>query len=131
MVSGVSMVSHWTRFTTGQANIQAIAEWYPRLWAKGLRRALDVKSNLGTDQCLDIFHEDLSADPIKTVEKVYRHFDIQLSKGAKKRMQTWLRDHPRSRFGSHACKPEEYGLTFDKEKERFTFYYDQFDLKKK
>jgi hypothetical protein len=55
-------------------------------------------------------------------------FDILLSRGTKKRMKTWLRDHPRSRFGSHACKPDEYGLTLDREKERFAFYHDQFDL---
>ncbi len=128
MVSGVSMAYHWTQFTTGQAEIPAIADWYPRLWAKGLERALLIKKNLDSDKCLDVFHQDLSEDPIKMVEKIYDHFDIRLSRGARKRMQTWLRDHPRSRFGNHACTPGEYGLTADREKERFSFYHDQFDL---
>lgn len=128
MVSGVSMVYNWTRFTTGQANIQMIADWYPNHWAKGLERALLVKKNLDADQCLDIFHKDISNDPIKMAEKIYDHFDILLSKGTKKRMTTWLRDHPRSRFGRHTCTAKEYGLTPDREKERFTFYHNQVDL---
>lgn len=128
MVSGVSMACNWTRFTTGQAEISAIADWYPRLWAKGLERALLVKKNLDSDKCIDVFHRELSEGPIKMVEKIYDHFDIRLSRGARKRMQTWLRDHPRSKFGSHVCTPEEYGLIPDREKERFSFYHDQFDL---
>lgn len=128
MVSGVSMAYHWTQFTTGQANIQAIADWYPRLWAKGLARALSFKKNLNADQCLDIFHKDISKDPIKMIETIYDHFDILLSRGTKKRMVTWLRDHPRSKFGSHACTSDEFGLVAEKEKERFSFYHDQFDF---
>ncbi|MCP3939928.1 MAG: sulfotransferase [Desulfobacteraceae bacterium] len=128
MVSGVSMVYHWTQFTTGQANIQAIAEWYPKLWSKGLERALSAKKHIDTNQCLDIFHTDLSEDPIKTIEHIYNHFDIPFLKGAKKRMKTWLRDHPRSKFGGHNYTPEKYSLNADQEKERFSFYNEQFDL---
>ena len=128
IVSGVSLVYHWSKFTTGQANIQAIAEWFPGIWAKGLKRALSAKKYLDANQCLDIFHTDLSEDPIKTIEHIYNHFDIPFSKGAQKRMKIWLRDHPRSKFGGHSCTPKEYGLNADREKERFSFYYDEFDL---
>ena len=128
VVSGVSMVCHWTRFTTGQADVKAIAHWYPELWAKGLGRALDARESLNPGQCIDIFHRDISADPVKTVERIYTHFNIPLSTGAKRRMKTWLRDHPRSRFGDHRPEPEALNLSPGPEKERFRFYYDAFDL---
>jgi hypothetical protein len=128
MVSGVSMVCHWSRFTIGRADVKAISDWYPGLWAKGLERALSVIKNLEKDQRLDVLHKDLSNDPIKTVETVYDHFHIPFSKGAKKRMETWLRDHPRSRFGNHDCTPEEFGLIPEREKERFSFYLKQFNM---
>jgi hypothetical protein len=127
MASGVSMVVHWSRATTGHANAPAIADWYPALWAKGLARALEVRDRLKKEQVLDLFHEDLSRDPLQAIEAVYAHFDIPLSRAAKKRMQVWLRDNPRSRFGSHNSSTSALGLQPDRENERFDFYIDRFD----
>ena len=128
MTSGISMVYHWTRFTTGHADAQAIACWYPFLWAKGLKNALSFKKDLLPGQCLDVFHQELCDNPVKTVEEIYDFLGIMLSKGAKKRMLTWLKDHPRSLYGGHDYNPETYGLNLKKEKERFEFYHDQYDL---
>ncbi|MCG8686037.1 MAG: sulfotransferase [Desulfobacterales bacterium] len=126
MVSGISMVYHWTNFTAGQADKQAILDWYPKLWAQGLKRALLYRKKLAPDQGLDIFHQEMSADPIKTVEKIYNHFRIPLLEGAKKRMQTWMRDNPRSKFGNHECTLNEFGIEPQQIKEIFDFYYDQY-----
>jgi len=128
MVSGVSMAFHWTRATTGQANAPAIADWYSALWAKGLERALEVRSQLKEKQVLDLFHKDLSHDPLQAMEAIYGHFDLPFSRAAKKRMQVWLRDNPRSRFGSHNCSASELGLKPGREKKRFEFYLNRFDL---
>jgi hypothetical protein len=128
MISGVSLVFHWTRLTTGQADIPAIADWYPSLWAKGLERALEVRDKLKDEQVFDLFHTDLSQDPVKSMEKIYAHFDIPFSRTVQKRMQIWLQDNPRSKFGSHFCNAAELGLDPDLEKERFHFYLDRFNL---
>lgn len=128
MISGVSMVSHWTRLTTGQVDIPAIANWYPALWAKGLRRALEVRDNLREEQVYDVFHTDLSQDPIGSMEKIYVHFDIPFSRTAEKRMHVWLRDNPRSKFGNHFYNAAELGMEPDLETERFDFYLNRFNL---
>ena len=128
MASGVSMVYHWTRITTGQADIPAIAKWYPALWAKGLERALEVRDGLRAEQVFDVFHKDLSSNPVGVMEKIYSHFDIPFSLAARKRMRVWLRDNPRSKFGFHHCNGAELGLDPDHEKERFGFYIKRFNL---
>lgn len=129
MMSGVSLVSHWTQLTTGQVDIPAIAGWYPALWAKGLERALTVRDKLREEQVFDVFHTDLSQDPVGLMEKIYEHFDIPFSRTAQTRMQIWLRDNPRSKFGSHICNATELGLDLNQEKERFDFYLKRFNLK--
>ncbi len=126
MLSGVSMVYHWTQFSTGQANIKAIADWFPDLWAKGLIRALKTIKNFNPDNVFDIFHQDISESPIKMVNKIYDKFNIRFSRTAQKRMQNWLRDHPRSKFGLHDQSPVEFYLNSAKERERFKFYCDRF-----
>ena len=128
MVSGVSMAANWTRLTTGRADIPAIAQWYPALWAKGLKRALSIREKLRPDQVFDLFHGDLIREPVKTVAAGYEFFGIHFSRATGQRMQVWLRDNPRSRFGDHTCSADELGLHPDREKERFAFYLSRFDL---
>lgn len=128
MISGVSMVSHWTQLTTGQVDIQAIADWYPALWAKGLKRGLEVRDKLRQEQVFDLYHEELSQDPLGSLGKMYRHFDIPFSRTVQKRMQVWLRDNPRSKFGSHFYQADKLGMNPDMEKERFAFYRNRFDM---
>jgi uncharacterized protein YneF (UPF0154 family) len=127
MVSGVSLVSRWTQLTTGQVDIRAIADWYPALWAKGLERALEVRNKLRKEQVVDVFHTDLSRDPTGSMKKIYEHFDIPFSQTVQKRMQVWLRDNPRSTFGSHFCNASELRMDPVVEKERFGFYLKRFD----
>ena len=128
MASGVSMVRHWTEFTTQQVDLPAIADWYPKLWAKGLERALALRKKAKKGQIFDVYHQALIQDPMHTIQKIYDHFDLPFGQGAEKRMQTWLRDNPRSRFGTHSVSTEVLGLNPGQEKERFGFYLAQFDL---
>ncbi len=128
MVSGVSMVSLWTQVTTGQVNIPAIANWYPALWARGLKRALTIRDKLETNQVVDLFHTDLSRDPVGSMKKIYKHFDLPFSPTIQKRLLVWLRDNPRSKFGSHVCDAAELGMDPDLEKKRFSFYLNRFNM---
>lgn len=128
MMSGVSMVLNWTRITTGRANIRAIAGWYPALWAKGIEKALEIRAKLPARMVCDVFHRDLSADPLGTVERIYTHFDLPFGRAAKNRMQVWLGDNPRKNFGTHAYTAEVLELDAAKERERFAFYRSAFEL---
>lgn len=128
MISGVSLVHHWTEFSTQQADLPAIAQWYPRLFAKGLERALSVRQDFPEKQFFDIFHDRLSSDPVKAVQEVYDHFNIHFSPVFEKRCRIWLKDHPRSKFGSHTYTAQTFGLNPETEQNRFSFYREKFDV---
>jgi len=128
MISGVSMVYHWTSLSTQQADKTAIAKWWPKIWAKGVERALSVRDYNHSEQICDIFHKGISKNPIKAVGQVYDYFDIGFSKGHLMRMEVWLRDNPRSSFGSHEYTPEAFSLDPEKEKARFHFYRKRFGI---
>ncbi|MCG8617962.1 MAG: sulfotransferase [Desulfobacterales bacterium] len=122
MVSGVSMVARWSRFTTGRADIPAIADWYPALWAKGLERTLKIKSSLPENSYTEIHHGDLSRAPIDTVAGACDRLRLSLSPAAERRMEVWLRDNPRTGFGTHNCSAEDFGLDPGRIKKTFSFY---------
>jgi len=126
MTSGISMVYHWTEFSTMQADLPAISEWYPRIWARGLERAIDIRKRYDQKTIYDIFHKDVSSNPIKSVNNIYDHFNIRFDLAHQKRMQVWFRDNPRSKFGNHIYKAQEFALNTEREKRRFQFYQDKF-----
>ncbi len=126
MVSGLSMVAHWTRMTTGHTDSQAIANWYPALWATGLERALGARKKIPPNQVFDLFHRDLCTNPVQTVEAAYDFFGIPLSEAARKRMQYWLRDNPRSKFGGHTYASDRLTFHTDREAKLFTAYANRF-----
>ncbi|MBU1342765.1 MAG: sulfotransferase, partial [Proteobacteria bacterium] len=128
MSSGASMVYHWTLFSTQQADTAAIGKWWPKIWAKGMERALKVRDNFNPTQFFDLYHKNFSQDPIGAVHEIYDHFNLCVGKGHLRRMQAWLRDNPRSRFGNHDHTPAQFELNPKKVKEQFQFYCDRFDV---
>jgi len=122
MLSGISMACQWTAFSTQQVDTAAISDWYPALWAKGLERAIAIKDGMRDDQVFDADHQKLAEDPVRLVESIYDHFHIPFGRASKRRMQTWLRDNPRSKFGRHTYSSEELGIDPSQISKRFTFY---------
>ena len=62
------------------------------------------------------------------MRNIYDHFNIPFGRTVEKRMNVWLRDNPRSKFGSHVCNASELGLDRDLETDRFGFYLNRFNL---
>ena len=119
LASGASMVYHWTRFSTGQADPARIGPWWTRLWAKAMDHALAVRADNAPDMFCDIHLEETAQNPIAAVRKIYTHFSLDLDQAHEKRMQTWLRHNPRSRFGSHRPAPGLFNLNTQEIRKKF------------
>jgi hypothetical protein len=74
-------------------------------------------------QFVDVQYEDFTADPIGTVESIYRHFGLHLSDEARTAM-TAVHEHSRSseRRPSHMYSLAEFGLTGEEVDARFAAY---------
>ncbi len=78
-------------------------------------------------QILDLSMREVVSDPIVCVEKIYEHFDLELSREARARMLRYLELHPKDEFGIHRYSLEAFGLeeeeavsaTFKGYRERF------------
>jgi len=75
-----------------------------------------------------VYHKDISDNPVKALQDVYEYFDMEFTKTHQKRIQVWLRDNPRSKFGNHTYTSQEFKLNPKNEKKRFQFYYDKYDV---
>jgi hypothetical protein len=80
------------------------------------------------DQIADVVYADLVADPIGTVEAIYRRFGLTVSPIMATGMRDYLARNRQDKFGSHRYAPEDFGLDRQSLVERYRFYTDRHDV---
>jgi hypothetical protein len=101
----------------------------PEVSAMMLSRPIDWLETgvLPQAQLCSILYEDLVADPINTVERMYRQFDLVLSKSARAAMENRLRAHPRAMRPRHgyrlSANPQE-----SRERQAYRRYQEYFKV---
>jgi hypothetical protein len=89
-------------------------------WSRGLERFNTARAKYDQGQFYDVDYADFIADPIGTVEAIYRHFGLTLTDEARGAME---KSHAESKSGPRAPKHTyslaDYGLTAESVKERF------------
>ncbi len=100
------------------------------LWERNLKRALQARDRAGGRQAqfFDVRFEEVLADPIALVARIYQHFGLPLDSGARARMEAFLRDNPRDKHGSHRYSLGDFGLDPAKEAPRFAEYCQRFGI---
>lgn len=79
-------------------------------------------------QMLDLSMREVVGDPIACVEKIYRHFELELSGEARDRMKAYLAAHPKDEFGVHRYSLEAFGLEADSVNAAFKGYRERFGI---
>lgn len=75
---------------------------------------------------VDLGFQSIMSDMIGAVEKIYTHFDLELSDAARARMQDYIRNRPRDKHGTHRYSAEQFGLSEDKHGGAFGAYRARF-----
>lgn len=99
---------------------EAIGRSQLELWARGLETFRKARARYDPAQFCDVQYDELVADPLGTVEAVYRHFGIPLTDTARAAMAT---THEESRTGrgkpAHKYSLADFGLTGEQVDQRF------------
>lgn len=89
-------------------------------WSRGLERFNAVRATQSPAQFYDCDYFELIADPLGTVESIYRHFGIAFTEAARaaiKATDDASKQGPRA--PKHTYSLADYGLTEDQVKDRF------------
>ncbi|HUL23243.1 MAG TPA: sulfotransferase [Thermodesulfobacteriota bacterium] len=99
-------------------------------WAEAIGKALHSRDRgcAPSERFLDLHYVDLLTDPVSVVRKVYAHFNLPFTEELKDRIQEFLHQNPKDRFGKHQYSLEEFGLNLEEEKTRYSFYRERFRL---
>jgi hypothetical protein len=65
---------------------------------------------------------------MKAVAQLYAQLGDDLSDEAQRRMQDWWRESSKEHSGPHSYRAETFGLSPERIREQFGFYYDRFGV---
>jgi hypothetical protein len=120
MASMCSLAQHTTEGWSNSFTGKQIGEDSLETWSRGLKLFNAERAKQDPAQFYDMDYFGLIADPVGTVENVYRHFGIEMTDAARVAMQ---RSHEESKQGPRAPKHTyslaDYGLTDEQVKEAF------------
>jgi hypothetical protein len=108
-----------------------IGEEVVQSWTEGLARTMRVRhaGTIPADRFVDVHYHDLLRDPIATVRRIYRHFDLSLTAEAEHRMRRHLTHNPQHKHGRHQYDLERFGLDPASLDRRFGPYREFFGIR--
>lgn len=119
MPSMCSLAEHATQGWSEKFTGDVIGRTQLDLWERGLLEFSTARANADPAQFFDVDYHDFVADPLGTVEQVYRYFGLDLSEEARARMSSM---HTESRSGNrapaHKYTLAEFGLDGDEVQRR-------------
>jgi Sulfotransferase family len=131
-VALASMCSLASQATAGWSTVfrgEVIGRDQLELWARGLSLFSAARSRYPAAQFADVEYEDLVADPLAVIERVYGQFGLSLSGAAEDAMRELIpgRTGPGAVRSAHRYTLADFGLAGEEIDERFTDYrhYDQ------
>lgn len=77
--------------------------------AKRLEYVIDQRKSgaVPEENIVDSRYQDLMDNPIECIEKIYTYFGLTLTDDTRSRMEKYLRDKPRGKFGQHSYEIDE------------------------
>jgi len=116
-----------TLHVLGSEDVDAgeIASHWSGKWARALERAIAARASR-EHRFLDVYYEELVADPMAQVRRIYAHADLPLTAEAEAGMRAWAVENERDRRPVHAYTLEEFGYTREGLRREFTAYWERF-----
>lgn len=86
------------------------------------------KGTLPVEQIIDVRYQDLMADPIGTVRRIYEQCGTPLTGEAERQIDAWMNQRPKDRHGVHEYTFADTGLDLAAERARHEAYQARFDI---
>jgi hypothetical protein len=89
-------------------------------------RFLDARRDAAPEKFIDVYYDDLVADPVSMVTDLYRRLHLSLSPSARTQMKEFLSEQRRGPHTRHRYSLEQFGLNRARVVARFERYLDRF-----
>lgn len=124
-----SMISRAHCKLGSRADIPFIAANYLQQLSDHVRRPMAVRAERSDEFIYDIHYNDVVADPIGEMRRLYAWLGDEFTDEVKLGMRSWLTKNPQHRFGGHNYSLEQFGLSMEMVRPLFEDYVRFFDVR--
>jgi len=128
VASVLSLVESLTGTFSDADHHRYIAQHWPVMVQAMCDRVLDFRDRCPDAPFHDMPYEQLVRDPVGAVRDLYRTFGRELSPAAEDAMRAHADAVPPGVHGMHTYRLADFGLTRDEVAQRFTRYYERFEV---
>jgi hypothetical protein len=107
---------------------KAIGAEVTRRCLQGSAHILAAADRLRDGQCLHLRYEQVTADPMGALERLYAHFQAPFGDEARRRIQAFLDRNPRGGYEVNHYDPAEFGLDLGRARGEFAAYMGAFGV---
>jgi hypothetical protein len=125
-----SLISNSHRRTQDTPDDAWIGETYPPQAAEHANRVMAVRPQLGHDRIYDLHYADTMRDPIASMRRLYAWLGDEFTPEVESAMRRWLTDNPQGKWGKHAYKLDQWGLSEATLRPLFADYLSQYDIER-
>jgi len=127
--SYASLIAHFSSVYEENVDHAAIGRLSATLWDDRITKGMQDRVDLNREsQFFDLHFRDVLADPVGSIEKALKQFDMELSQIAIDCMNTWNQAHQPGRHGVHGYSAATFGLDAAQLSERFQPYRARFGV---
>lgn len=108
--SSFSMRSNSLKIFNKRVDLEYMRCKWPSQLSQHVRRPLEMARER-PDDIYNLYYDDMMADPIAQMKKVYNWLGDEWTEAAEAGMRQWLDDNPKGRFGKHSYSLQEWGYT--------------------
>lgn len=108
---------------------KAIGSEVARRCLQGSAQILAAADRLAASQILHLRYDEVTADSMGVLERLYAHFETPFSDEARRRVQAFLDGHPRGGYEVNRYDPAEFGLDLARARREFAAYMGAFGVR--
>ncbi|MEM1140998.1 MAG: sulfotransferase [Pseudomonadota bacterium] len=120
-----SLVMSAKNMNEPDADEQSVGAQQLEQWATVLEKTMAVRDR-HPDSFMDIYFQDFMVDPMAQLDSIYKKLNEPLQGHDRKVMAKWLASNPQGKHGAHHYTAEDFGLSKERIRERFSVYCRRF-----
>jgi hypothetical protein len=128
VASFCSMMAHSRAMFSNNVNPDEIGQQFGAKAIRAIDRVMDVRSRKSPDSFLDVLYQDVVADPLKEVRRVYDFIGLDLTPESEAAMQRWRVENRQTKHGTHHYQLEDFGLSRSGIDPNFEAYREKFGV---
>lgn len=99
------------------------------LWSDAHESVIQLRANKSIDNRIyDVRFTDLMANPLDVIEHIYDHLQMELTDEARSRIESYVTNRPRFKYGAYQCKPEDFELSRAEIAQKFRSYNQHYGI---